>query len=223
MNTLVDVLNRANPNTLWSALQQLGLGNILRSSLKVDLRMKTPSLDSRQLGTLHSFKLDRRALGSVILRAYARTSSGTPGELAIQAYGTTPASNQIAIAPNGDIVVLAADAISGLDVEYMPIKGDIIEITDLPVLSDEALIPIPWTTRGVVYLVEATATAGTATGSKIVLVPGTAPAAGRARLDAAKSKVYFANADAITKCTVKLLVGAEKDTDLLMQANSVLL
>lgn len=215
-----EAFDRANPNTIADLLRNVGIGQILRGQLPQQLRRKTPALATNILATLQSFALPNDCKAASIVRAYARatTAAGTLGELAIQAANATPADAQIAVAPNGDIVVLAASAYTQVDVTFLPSRGDVVVLTDQEVVANVFTIPAALTARGVVYLVNCTATAAGATGAKIVLVPGGAPAAGQCSLTTAKAGVTFAAADAVTRCTVTLLVATDQDLDTILES-----
>jgi len=216
--SLKNNVNKADPNTLADYLRQLGIGDILRA-LPTTLRKKAPVADAGSLATLQAVVLPDDAKACTISRATVR-AGGVTGELAVVAYGATPTTGQIAVAPNGDIVTLATDAITDLDVVYSPEKADPFEIT-LPVATHVLTIPATFTSKGVVLLLEAVATKGTATGKKIVLAPGAgAPAAGQARLNIAKSTVTFAVADAVTEATVKFVTASAIDVDALLTATA---
>lgn len=222
---LKDTFDRANPNTLADAFRAIGLGELLRSQLPQVKRMVTPAADAGVLAAVESLGLgeDHRALAVIRADARATSAAGTLGELAPQAYGATPGDAQIAVAPNGDIVVVAASGYLNVDVTYLPARGDVVEL-DLPVAANVATIPAAYTALGVVLLAYVESTTGGATGEFIVLVPGAgAPAAGQARLDLAKATVTFAAADAVTRCTLHLLVTASKDLDTLLEADSNLI
>jgi len=214
-----DAFNRANPNTLADLMRKVGLGAILRGQVPQVLRMKTPAGSARVLATLQAFALPDDCKGALITRAYARATAaaGTLGELAIQTPNTTPADAQIAIAPNGDIVVLAASAYKEVDVEFIPSRGDGVVLDGQEVVADQFAIPAQYLARGVVYLVAAEATVGGSTGEKVILAPAGVPAAGQAALDVAKGLVNFAAADAVTRCKVTLLVGALLDLDTVLE------
>lgn len=219
-NSLKNQLNLADPNTLPDMFRALGLGDVLRA-LPTTLRKKAPALNAGVLATLHAVGVAEDGAAHSLFRAYAR-AGGVTGELTVVAPNTTPASGQIAVAPNGDIVVLAADAITDLDVVYLPEKYDTIELT-LPVASNSMALPAWVTARGVAILLEAVATKGTSTGEKIVLAPSAgAAAAGQARLVVAKSSVTFNATDAVTEATVKLAVASEKDVCALLTATSTI-
>jgi hypothetical protein len=215
--SLKNQINLGDPNLLGDQVRALAVGDMLRA-LPTTLRRKVPAADAGSLATLLAVVLPDDAKAHSIFRAYARAATAGQGELTVVAPGTTPATGQIAVAPNGDIVTLAADAITDLDVVYLPEKCDPVELT-LPVASNVLTIPSTYTSKGVVLLLEAVALAGTATGKKIILVPGAgAPAAGQARLNLAKSTVTFAGADAVTSATVKFAVVSAIDVDALLTA-----
>lgn len=217
-NSLKNKLDAANPNVIADGMRIVKFGSILRASVTT-LRRKDPAADAGSLATLEAVVLPDDGKALTILRAYARAGTGTLGELAVQAFGTTPAAGQIAVGPNGDIVVLAADAWTDLDVVYQPDKYDLAEVT-LPVVANVATLPPSLITNTrVVSLLDANATAATSTGRKIILVPGAgAPAAGQARLNLAKTTVTFAGADAVTQATIKVAIVAATDADALLTA-----
>ncbi|HUU43035.1 MAG TPA: hypothetical protein VMX57_04610 [Planctomycetota bacterium] len=215
-NSLKNLVNTGNPNALGDQFRALALGDMLRA-LPTFLRKKAPAADGGSLATLAALVLAEDGKASSISRATVR-AGGVTGELTVVAYGATPSTGEIAVGPNGDIVTLAADAITDLDVVYQPEKYDTVEVT-LTATAGVVTIPATFSGRGVVLLLDATATTGTATGRKIVLAPGAgAPAAGQARLNIAKSTVTFAAADAVTAATLKLAVASAIDVDALLTA-----
>ena len=218
--TLKAALDRANPHSLPDHMRAVAIGSILRGQIPQNRFGVNPVADAAQLATLEQISLPDDARAWSLVRAYARAGGATLGELSVQAVNTTPATGQIAVAPNGDIVVLAADAWTAIDLVYVPVRGDVVSF-DLPVATHVLTLPTSNldVARGVLYLIDATATAGTSTGRKIILAPGAgAPAAGQARLNLAKGTVTFAVADAVTRATVKLLVAPEIDVHTLLEA-----
>lgn len=218
MSTNRDGINDANPNVLSDRFRQYGLGDALRS-LPVYLRGKTPvALTGEQPGTLQGLALPNSAKALAILSAYAR-AGGVTGALTVVA--GTPASGQVGIAPSGDIVFLAADALTDVDVCYTPDSGSVLENFESQVVANVFTIPATYTGRKVVGLLKVEVITGTATGLKQVLAPGAgAPAAGQARLDLAKTTVTFAVADAVTKCKATLLLGALVDRSAFLEAEN---
>jgi hypothetical protein len=216
-------MNRVNPNTIADALRSLGgAGNLVRQYLHVELVQKTPAAGSYDLTTLQVIETDDWAPAANIL--WAASSSGTTlGQLAAQQFGNTPTTGQIAPTPNGNIAVLASDAITKVDVLYAPLPGEPVEFTGT-VASNALAIPTAYKTRKVLMLLEAEALVGTSIGKKIVLVPSaSAASAGQARLDAARENVKFNATDAITSARVKLLLAPEVAMDTKLQADSATL
>lgn len=217
--SLKNRLDAANPNVLADELRALKFGDMLRA-LPTSLRKKAPAADAYQLATLQSLALPDDGKANSIFRAYARAGTATAGELTVKTYGTTPGSGEIAVAPNGSIVVLAADAWTSLDVVYLPEKYDVIELT-LSVVAASGVCALPTLANnpGAVMLLEAEALVGTLTGKKIVLVPAAAAVATtKAALNLAKNSVWFAIADAVTSARVKLAVSSAVDVDALLTA-----
>lgn len=210
--TFKESIDKADPNSLADLVRKTKLGSWWKS-LVARLWKKVPAASPYQLATVHAIALPDDAKASVVKRAYSRAATAGTGELTIVAYGATPATGQIAVAPNGDLAVLAADAHLLVDVEYDPTGGDVKEYT-LPVAADTLTLP---TTITGTLLMEAEALVGTSVGKKIVLVPGAgAPAAGQARLNVAKTAITFAAADAVTSARVKVLQAPETDTTALL-------
>lgn len=234
-NPLKDRFSVADPNTLPDLLRTIQFGRLLRDQIPQNIRKQAPAADASQLATLQSFGVcAKNAPAASILRARAWRGTTTPAELAVQAYGTTPSSGQIAVAPNGDIVVLAADAWLDVDVTYAPERGDRIDLPPLPVATGVLTLPNNVLDaagrRNTILLLSATVTAGVTLGSKIVLVPaGTKgspalPATTKVQLSLDGLVVEFNNAtDAVTMAQVSLLVVATADLDSLLESESTIL
>lgn len=206
-DTVQTSLNRANPNGVNDMFRLISVGDVVAggklSNRKVD--MDAAGANVGNLATLDALALPDAQKASRVNAAYAR-AGGVTGVLAVVAPGTTPATGQISVGPNGNIVTLAADAITDLDVEYEGVPDVVVVESFFPVVGDAVALPVSMTGPGVVSLLEAELVEGTATGNKIVLVAGGAPAAGQAALDAAKGSVTFAGADAGVRARLKLLV-----------------
>lgn len=210
-------LNKADPNTLADQARTLLMGDLFLGQMNQTKRKLNPTalgVGSYTLATLHALQVPDRSRAAVVHRATVR-AGGVTGELTPVAYGATPTTGQIAVAPNGDVVVLAADAITDMDLVYTPERGEIVNVT-FPVVSNVLTFPTSgiWA-RGISLLLEAEAITGTSTGKKIVLVPGNgATAAGNAKLNIAKGTVIFNGTDAVTRARVKVLIGATLTADL---------
>jgi hypothetical protein len=226
MTTMKDAFNRCDPNVLPDMLRKVAVGDVLRAQLPQVLRMKTPAADVSQIATLSSFALPTYARATAVTRAYARatTAGGTLGELAVQAVNATPGDGQIAVAPNGQIVVLTASAYTSVDVEYVPARGDVVTLTSQPVVANVFAIPAALTAKGIVYLLSCAAVTGTVTGNNIVIAPGgVSVVATQANLNPAKTSVQFVVADAVTSCTVSLLVvSTATDLDTLLESTDTI-
>lgn len=212
MPSYKDQLNKANPNHLADLLREFNLGDFLRA-MPCALRKKAPAAGAPanyNLAAVHVLVLPPDAKAASIQRCTGRAGSVT-GEFTPQAYGTTPATTQVAVTPCGDIAFVAADAVTDFDVTYTPEKGDVVELT-LPCAASVLSIPAEYTARGVLMLLEAEAITGAVTGKKTILVPGTAGATVTAKLNVAKTQVLFNNGtDAVTSARVKFLVASAKD------------
>jgi hypothetical protein len=224
--SLKQTFDRSPPNTLPDAFRTIKLGQTLASDVKQTMRKANADASGgnpSNLATLDVFDLPDDAKAMTIFRAYARAGAGTLGELVVAAPNATPAAGEIAVTPNGDIALLAADAYTDVDVEFLPTRGDVLEVTD-QVAADVMTLPDAVVSRGVVLLASVPASTGGAPGTKIVLAPGAgAPAAGQCRLNLAKSTITFAVADAITKATVRLVVVPEAELTSLLGGESTLL
>lgn len=217
--SLKNRLNAANPNELASYLQAIKFGDVLRS-LPTTLHKQDPAAQSYQLASLEALTLPDSAKARTIARATVR-AGGVTGELAVKLYGVTPGSGEIAVAPNGDIVFLASDAITDVDVVYNPEIYDIVELDQFPVVASVLTIPTAYTTLGVKFLMEAEVIAGGVTGKKIIFVPGTAPATTKANLNVAKTQVLFNVAtDLVTKARVKFAVAPGTNVNALLEADA---
>jgi hypothetical protein len=202
-------LNRANPGHLPDLLRVLPLGDVLAGNLIHQKRKQTPAAQTNELATLEGLGLPYTQRAAFILRATSRVASaGGPGELAVKLFAVTPTAGEVAVSPSGDIVVLAADVQRGLDVVYVPAAGEVVDLVDQPAPAGVLTLPTAISNRGVIYLLEATATAASLTGRKGILAPATTnTATTKAALSVDGTRVYFnSGTDAVTRATVKLLV-----------------
>lgn len=216
-----EALAGATNNTLPEHLKTIAFAAVMRGQINQVVRKKDPATSSYAPGaTVETIVLADDAKANAVTRAYSRAGTVT-GELTVVAPGTTPATGEISVQPNGDIMVLAADAITSLDITYVPERGDVVELNNWPVASNAIALPAWVTSKGVVLLLEAESLEGTLTGKLHVLVPsGSAAATTQARLNVAKTSVKFAPADAVTKARVKLLVCAAVDLDTVLEADA---
>lgn len=209
--------DRANPNTVPDLLRRVEAGTIVQSGLPIYKYKYNPdvtgALNPDQLATVDTLDCGD-APAAVVLRATAR-AGGVTGELTPAAFGATPTTGQIAVAPNGDVVFLATDAITDVDVIYIPMKCKVVELV-LGVIAATGVMALPLglRTAGILAVLEAEALEGTVTGRKRILVPGAVnPATPQARLSVAKDQLQFTVADAITRARVRLAVAPDVDLD----------
>lgn len=207
VNRVKEALDRANPNTIADMYRKVKIGTVLAGHMPQHVRMfnmDEAGANAGNLATVDAMQLPDFSRAAVILRAFSR-AGGVTGELTVAAPGATPLTGQIAVAANGNIVTLETDAITSLDVLYVPEAGEVVESV-FPVVSNAIALPGNFTERGVIAVLEAEVVEGTATGNKIVLAAAGAPAAGQAALNADKTSVVFNATDAGTRARVKLLV-----------------
>lgn len=210
-STLRERLNTAQPNTLADKLGLIALGNVLMALIayvfsKVPVQGGTTNYN---LATVQIVPLPDFAKAMKIERCYVRAGT-VNGEFTPVAFGVTPATTQCAVTPNGDIAFLNADAVTEVDITYIPMKADIYEAT-LPV--DTGVLTLPTQYGKVISLLEAEVITGTTLGGKIILVPAAGlPATTQARLNVAKTTVQFNNAtDAPLTARVKFAVAPAID------------
>lgn len=222
--SLKAALDRSNPNTLPDAFRSIKLGQTLRQDLKQTLRRKNPSANGTSVSddaTVHTVPLADDAKASTVLRAYARLGAAGTGEMTIKVAPAIPTmSGEIGVSPAGNIVTLAADAITDLDVEFIAMRGDVVEF-DAPVVTNAIAIPAAMLARGVVDMLAAKALTGGVVGDKIIQTSsGSAASAASSRLDLAKANIKFAPGDAVTTAHVKLVLAAAADLDGLLEGSS---
>lgn len=207
--TTMQALNRASPPGLPDLLRLIQLGTVLAGHVPQQLAGKAPAAQVNELATLNGLGLPYYARASAVLRATVREVSGGAvlGELTPVAHDVTPGTGEVAVSPSGDVVFLAADLATVVDVVYAPIAGEVVELS-LPAPLGIMTLPDEIIARNPLLLLEATATAGTNLGRKIVLAPAAAVVATtKAAIAIDRSKVYFNFAtDAVTAATVKLLL-----------------
>lgn len=187
-STVQEELNRANPNNLPDLARLAELGDGLAQI----------SARTERVAVAANFAtLSRPA--RAILRAWSR-AGGTTGTLVPVAPETTPGAGQCAIDENGRIECAAADAVTSLEVTYIPLEGALIEET-IPVSA--AGVGTLNNARSAVLMVSAELFAPAAVpGAKTQRPRGTAvPAAGQFALQADGETVNFAGADCGADCT----------------------
>lgn len=218
---LKDVISKALPLTLPSALQTLKFGDILRA-LPTKLVGFAPAVSPYVAATVAVAGLPDDAKAAAVFAVYAKTGGGTAGPLA-QHTAYPPITNTYAIAPNGELAFLAGDAWTSIDALYLPDQYDIVEYT-VQVVPGTGACTLPASVPPMFTLLEAESLAGGLVSKMIVDAPGTASATGHARFTStAKAGVSFAVADAVTSARIKLAVKKSVDVNALLEAESTLL
>jgi hypothetical protein len=215
-------MDRADLNSLPGQLQAVKLGSAMQSQMNLPLYNQKPTASAVVLtATYDAIKLPAEAKASGIVMAYARKTgaAGTLGPLAVVAFSdnTHPADGEIAVGPNGDLLTLGTSQYTAIDLVYVPLRADVIQLVDCVVATNSFAIP---STYQALALLSVDASTGTSGGAKTVSAPsGSSAAAGTSRLDVAKNHVKFANADAITKATITLAVIPAVDVNAVLQGS----
>lgn len=215
--TIREALNRANDNSLAGLAQAVALGDLLTQHVPRIVRANVP--DVAALTSQAGLSEDRIVLPNAckagrIRRGWARSTSaaGTLGEMTVTALGSDPGAGEIAVAPNGDIVTRAVDAYTSVDVDYMPAAGKVITLEGLVVVPGTGVCTLSAEVQAMnpVALLAAESTAGGLVQEMTVgFRAAVAPATTFAILNLIGTIVYFAIADAVTECTLTLLVDNE--------------
>lgn len=180
---LETVLDEANPNKMDSAQQLLKAGQAYGQIAM----FKSGAVTSNKMALPEGQKATQ------ITRAYSRAGTLT-GYLTPVAPETVPTTGQVAVNANGDIVTAAADAVTQLEVEYIPVEGQILEDT---VAVAASVATLPQSRRGQV-LVSVSVVTGVIPGAKTVVARGTAaPTAGNCALSVLGTTVVFNAADVV--------------------------
>jgi hypothetical protein len=226
--TLREATTRANPNLLCDILRGLAIGDILTQRVPRILRGQVPLVSDVILAaplTCERIRLPDACKASRIRRAWARAGGGTLGEMTIQGLNANPGANAIAVAPNGDIVTRHADLYTSLDVEYEPVIGKLITLTNVPVVAATGVctLPTPIVAKHPHLLVSAVSkTGGLVATMTTTWRAAAAPATTFACLNLVGTIVYFAVADAVTSCDLTLMVDADvPDPQLLLVGDNL--
>lgn len=207
--TTMRALDRASPAGLPDLFRLAQIGTVLAGHVPQQLAGKAPAAQMNELATLTGLGLPYYSRASAVLRATVRKVSGGAvlGELTPKLHDVTPSTGEVAVSPSGDVVFLAADLATVVDVVYAPIAGEVVELS-LPAPAGIMTLPDEIVARQPLLLLEATATTATITGRKIVLAPAAAVVATtKAAIAIDRTKVYFNFAtDVVTAATVKLLL-----------------
>jgi hypothetical protein len=216
MASLQDTLNKCDPNTLADQLRAMKIGDDLLTGHKRTLRAQVPVVATGVVALPNTCKARR------IIGGWARTGTGTLGNLAPSAFSATPADGELGITATGDLIInIAAVTYTSFDAEYEPIDGDVVTIT-LPVAANVATIPTRF--GPLVQVISCTGTVGTTLGAKVILFPGAGgPAATQCRPNLALTTLTFNAGDALTEISVTFIKSraVERGSVLLADSQSV--
>lgn len=181
---LSTVLDEANPNKNPSALQTVRNGRALR----------TVTAFREGAVATNVFTLPEDAKAAEIVRAFKRVAGTTGYSVVVAPETAAPAATQVTVAPNGDILFAAADAVTQAEILYQPMEGEIFEDT----VSVAASLALFAQSRRGLLLISATIVTGVIPGAKTVVARGTASAAGQAAISIVGTGVLFNAADVVT-------------------------
>lgn len=220
--SLRDALNRANPVDLLDIFRSIKLGDLVRA-WRTQLYKQVPTtLSAKMIANADAIFLPNDAKASKVVRAYARSGTGTPGALIVDAppMTTATAAGHVNVSESGDITFATADAWTAVDVDYEPVHQDIFT-QQFPVVSDEIVLPTKWTTPGVVALLSAHVDAGGVTGDFAVVAPSDSKpgTTKQVNLKLAKGSVLFKAADAVTLATITVGLVPATDLNALLEAS----
>jgi hypothetical protein len=214
--SLKNALNRAQPGSLASQLQSILFGDVIRRN-NVQLRAAVPVLDAYGPASNTTVVLPDDAKCATVLRAYARSGTGTVGELTVEALGASLSAGQCAPSIDGNIIFYSADAWTSVDVLYTVHHLHVIELT-LSVASGVVALPVG---AGVACELLEVQRADTSTSKLVVAAPAAANSTtGTAHFDLAKKNVLLDSADAAVTVRVKLGVVDPVDVNALLEAAS---
>jgi hypothetical protein len=229
VESIRESLNRADPNSVADIERIIALGDVLRAA-PIQLTGVVPLLAAAssppQVATsVYAVPLPEDAKAAYVLRAYVKASSsgiavGTElTNKSLNAY-TTPTTGTYGIAPNGDIVLYEGDAITSIDILYIPRIGDVygslanskygVTRLTLSVNSTTGFAALPSAISGKAHLLMfAAVTAGSVlTPNCLILAPASAVVATKsAALSTDGTGIWFnQSTDLPTQCQVDVLV-----------------
>lgn len=213
--SLKSALNRANPNSLPSMLASILFGDVVRRQ-QTQLRQAVPTLDPYGPSSNTSIVLPDDAKCASIRKAYARSGTGTVGELTIEALGASLSAGQCAPSIDGNIIFYSADAWTSVDVLYDVQHLHVVEL-NLSVASGVAVIPAAFVAC---ELLEVQRTDTATTQEKITAPAASNSSTGTACLNLAKTEVLLDSADDIVSVRVKLGVVDPVGVNALLEASS---
>ena len=183
-------LDKANPNNLPDLNRLTEIGKALAVIPRTELLVVAANVatPSQRVGNIQ--------------RCFVVAAGANTGWIGIAASETTPAAGNCAVDPLGDIEFAAADAVTLVEVTYLPIEEDLIT-EDIPVTAGG--VGTLNDTKSSAQIVSATLNAPAATpGAKVAVARGTlvgALAAGQFAVQFDGTTLAFVAAEAGVACT----------------------
>lgn len=187
-NTVKDVLNRGNINTLANAAKEVKLGTALG--------LAPAFVKGAVASNILVLPEEAKAIAGILAYVTAGSVTGVMTYVA-----GTPATTQFTVNKDGNIQFFGTDAVTSAEVTYVPIEGDIVE-EEVVVVSNVGALGGNRTSR---MLLSAIVTAGTALGAKTTAARGATPSAGSACTNLLGTGITFAGADAVTRAVVRYI------------------
>lgn len=184
MRPLRDVLDESNPNKTADANRLLRAGS---AAALLPRTARVVVVAGTGVGLLPEL-----AKAAQILRCYV-SAGGVTGYFTPLKGDATPATTQVAISPTGDLLFLAADAVTEAEVVYVGDEGEIFEDV-LVVAGSNATLPLG---RRAVRLLSAEVLTGLVLGAKAIDDRGTAAGAGEATLSVTGAIAQFNATDVV--------------------------
>lgn len=181
--TLRAVLNESNANKSPAADHQVLVGD----ALAIAPAFITGTVSGNVL------LLPQNAKAGQVLRCWAR-AGGSTGNKQPAAAEATPGAGFCSVNQLGDIEFAAADAVTAVDVLYVPVEGTIVTEQ----VQVTASVGLFLNSKRVSQLLSVTVDTGIVLGAKVVADRASAPALGSASASAAGTGVTFNAGDVVT-------------------------
>lgn len=187
MSRLLKVVgNEGNPNKLGDVAKAAKLGAALQLG----------AMTIREAVADDAIVLPEQAKALAVITGYA-VAGGVTGILAAALPGEAPATGEVGVDINGNLVFFATDAVTEAEVTYTVAEGDLVESTG--VLDAAGLLTLPGSTTARILL-----SASVGGSDRTVVARGTAPAAGEAGINDAGA-IAFNVADAGLVASVRYI------------------
>lgn len=193
-STVKAELDKANPNNLPDLQRLAKVGKALAISARTE----------RVAVSSHIALLAQPAKAILSCFAVAGTSTGYKTPVATE---STPGAGQVAVNNLGNAQFAAADAVTDVEITYIPIEEDLISEV-IPVTAGGVGTFVDG--KSCAQIVSATLNAPAATpGAKVIVNRGTAvPAAGQAAVALDGTNIQFVAAEAGAACTANVVYHA---------------